>query len=203
MFIKKDLHFLFTNIKDGDCIGFYDKGIFIDHFIKLLTSSQITHVGTVYNVDRHDNTIYFYFSEQCQRGGQYTLCKMTKIKSKYRITFGRKGLKYTKMFYGQLKTPLTQDGSISGINDAMGQVGKKYSFISLPLTLDYIYNIMPRYFKKFLLTNDKSLGRVCSTHCLMNAVANGSINYSMIQDKYTTPKEYMLYGHLNVYKINI
>lgn len=181
---------IFANLKDGDCLGFYRGGIF-KYFIPLATGGDCNHVGVCYNVKTKGDILSFNFSQQTFHGGSFDIVKIYKTDDGY-ITDDPYFVKQDIIYYCQLKKPLTEKERQRGIADALSQVGKKYGYLELALGFEFLERILPRFIKDLILKFSKHMKRVCSTHCFLNCLKNGSaIELETLKDFFITPIEFI------------
>lgn len=164
---------IFANLKDGDCLGFF-KGGLLYSLIPRATGGDCQHVGICYNVKRNDNVLSFNFSQQTFEGGKFDIVKIYKTADGY-ITDDPYFVKQDVIYYCELKKPLTEEGKLRGIADAEGQVDETYNFFELPLGLEVLEKILPKFVQEFIRKRSEKWKRVCSTHWYKNCIANGSL----------------------------
>jgi hypothetical protein len=176
---------IFTNLKDGDCLGFYRGGIF-KYFIPLATGGDCNHVGICYNVKREGDILSFNFSQQTFYGGSFDIVKIYKTSEGY-ITENPYFIKQDIVYYRQLRQLLTEQQKAIGIADSISQVGKKYGYLELALGFEFLEQILPRFVKDLILRLSEHWKRVCSTHCAIQYSKMGLIELK--KDFFYTPIE--------------
>lgn len=186
---------IYAELKDGDGLGFYKKG-WLYKLIPLATGGKCQHVGKCYKIRRTENTITFAFSQQTFHGGKFDDV-FFKLTAKGWITDEPYFAKQDKIYYARLKKPLTAKQIAIGIADAESQVGKKYGFFTLPLGLEFLERILPRFIKSAIAKMGKDVERVCSTHFAMNDYKMGLLSY--IKDFFWTPIECITQPHYDLF----
>ena len=176
---------IYAELKDGDGLGFYKKGLFYK-LIPLATGGKCQHVGKCYKIRRTEKTITFAFSQQTFHGGKFDDVSFY-LTSKGWITDDPYFIKQDRIYYARLKKPLTDKQIAIGVADSESQIGKKYGFFTLPLGLEFLEKIFPRFIKNIIARTGKNGQRVCSTHFAMQDYKMGLLNYK--KDFYWTPIE--------------
>lgn len=182
---------IFENLKDGDGLGFYKGGIF-KHFIPAATGYECNHCGICYYVERNENEIKFRFSEQTFSGGKFDWISIYKINNNY-ITDDAYFTKQNKIYYRSLKVAMTPEQIARGREDAEGQVGKVYGFLTLIFGLKF-WNFMPSWLSNWLGKRLKNAERVCSQHVEFNYIYAGVLTPNFKKDPFKDPGEIMYLG---------
>ena len=205
MYSKSEiLEKIFYNIKDGDCLGFRAKG-WKKYPIETVTEGISTHVCTAWGREVHEDTVSFLISEQSFHGG-----RLREIEIRRRLV-GKEETFYTSdsyfnnqdaIFYGQLKTPLTNEQIKIGIKDAEEQDGKNYGYLTLLLGFEFLERVLPSRIKDLLFKARLRLTRVCSSHVAIQYIKMGVLtrNDSVdFKDFFYTPSEVLNFKFLNLF----
>lgn len=195
---QESISYMLENLKDGDALGFYANKIG-SKIIAFFTGAKIDHVGMVYEVEKNEDStvVQFKFSEQTVRGGKFR--QITLTSENIAATFEKR-----KIFYAQLKKPLTEAGKRRGIQDAETQAGKQYGFLSLPFGMNWLECILPNFIVKKLkkIRDGAEYKRVCSQHGSINAFKNGSLPKSIYDERYFyDPYEFVSLDIFKLFKI--
>ena len=169
--------------KDGDIIGFLASGL-AQYPIQIATRQPCTHCGMVFNVKKEKNKISFNFSEQTFFGGKFDLVVIEKKGNKYISNYARLN-NSKKIYFKPLSKPLTEEQKRIGIEDALGQVGKKYGYLSLIFGLWFFEKILPQRIEDKINVWSKTARRVCSTHCAIILYKMGLIEFN--QETFYSP----------------
>jgi hypothetical protein len=184
--METNLKIIYNNLKDGDCLAFYRKSWYlqiIPFFTKEKNDKEAPqHVAICYEVKRDVNKLTFKLSEQNFQGGQYrdvVIYHWESIeKEKVFWTFDNYFLKQDKIVLLSLKQPLTAQQLENGVADAKSQVGKKYAFLSLPLGIEFLEKLLPKFLKNFIIQQQNSQQkRHCALHIRWNLYKMGVYNF--------------------------
>lgn len=184
--MKTNLENLFYNLKDGDCLAFYRKAWhlqLIPFFTKSKNDKEAPqHVAICYEVKRDINKLTFKLSEQNFHGGQYREVIIyywqSLEKEKVFWTYDDYFLKQDKIALLSLKQPLTLQQIENGIADAKSQVGKRYAFTSLPIGIEFLEKLLPKWLKNFILKKQNlQQKRHCALHIRWNLYKMGVYNF--------------------------
>lgn len=184
---------IFDNIQDGTVLAFYGQkwtAKIIPFFTREKRGEKAPqHVAIAYEVKRNKSTCVFKLSEQGFHGGQYRNVCIAKHGNQY-YTTDSYFLKQKTIELIKLK--LTPQQIQFGIEDAIGQIGKKYGYNRLIFGWELLEKIIP---KKWLnkinyKLNKKGTMRVCSTHIQHNLKKMG---FNIPLNDFMTPLEIIKY----------
>lgn len=168
------LRIIFEQIKDGDALAFLADGI-AQYPIPLVTGEPASHCCKVWLVSRSENEVSFNISEQLFVGGRFDRVKIIKQGDLYYAENYHRLNDSKKLYFSSLINPLTPEQHALGLQDAIGQIGKKYGYLSLIFGFEFLEKIFSEKLRnkisKFLL---HSL-RVCSTHVAIQDAKMGLI----------------------------
>lgn len=88
---KKELKYLFFNIKNGDFLGFYKKPWYFlfAKLIAFITGNKLSHIAGVFDVNRINTSVFFKLGEQLVSSGKvinlYSIIKIEKDGDDYLI----------------------------------------------------------------------------------------------------------------------
>lgn len=170
--MKPNLKHIFENVKDGDGLSFYRKAWYLQ-IIPFFTREKKNeeapqHVALCYEVKRNTNSVLFKLSEQVFKGGQYRDIEIYCVDGKY-FTQDDYFNKQNKIKLLSLKVPMTPEQIKLGIEDAKGQIGKKYGWMELPKSIELLDKILNKRIRNYLYKrNIESNNRICSKHTQKN-----------------------------------
>lgn len=194
---KVNLKFLFKHIKNGDFLIFYSN-LIGSKFISFVTGGKLDHIGGIFDVHRDKNIVSFSFGEQRSKEGKTVKrYSITKCKDGTYIIDARFRNEKIKFYYlpNVFKITPKQNTKLREYWNTRDD----YSFLQLPLTLNWIYKI----FNIFLSNKKITLDRFCSGACKRSMDIIG-IYPTKSNDNAPSPIEFVRFSYIkNINKVII